>query len=157
MSELGPSSIRISPVPTFNRRNLVDVELFLAALARAKESQPDSPATADAPARGPASSADAPQNNDAATVASQSSTKTSASSAPRNYQSAIPDPVTGTVEVFDPELLLRYFETRRQDIPQPVVGVPFVLPYQAQPPLVMDSKATYNQSEGGTQSEAPSQ
>jgi hypothetical protein len=44
-----------------------------------------------------------------------------------------------------PDELLRYFEIRDRAQGTGNIGVPFVLPYQAQQPLIMDSKATYDQ------------
>jgi hypothetical protein len=48
------------------------------------------------------------------------------------------------------EMVMKYFDKRKEG-PEVKVGMPFVMPYQSEQPLIMDSRATYSQTEGGTQ------
>lgn len=53
------------------------------------------------------------------------------------------------------EIVMKYFDGSEAG-PSVKVGVPFVMPYQSEQPLIMDSRANYSQTDAGTQNGASS-
>jgi hypothetical protein len=53
------------------------------------------------------------------------------------------------------EVVMKYFDGAESG-PAVKVGVPFVMPYQSEQPLIMDSRANYSQTDAGTQNGASS-
>ncbi len=161
----GTASLRLTANNTFNRSKLVDPDAFLFAIAEEKRLAEEALALekakkeAEAEAlRQAAAQANAPE--DKAQTGGETNVANSAqpeANGPvrNNAQgtSSIPSSQASTREVFDPELLLRYFDSGRDDDANVRVGIPFVLPYQEQDPLIMDSSATYRQS--NTRQESP--
>ncbi len=164
----GPSPFRLDGRGRFDRAYAVDVTAFLAMLEKAdrqreqRENPQDEQQIADAggtppPARPQAgeylaANHAAQQEQPAQQLTTQQRVESLSASSAQRQLSAIPGaPAAGQVEMLDPELLLRYFDGRRGEDRQRVsVGVPFVMPYQSQAPLMMESGATYRQNEGGT-------
>jgi|GEM_PF-5165119 len=177
---IGPSPIRVGEIDNFDRRQIIDVEAYLDALAKAREAAElalkeklklEKEESEQQVAQDKPNAAIEPDANKPAIEKGQDKTNTISASSRVEVVNGNGEVVSATMpniprgpgsapgsDAFDPELLLRFFDNKnKQDSPAVAIKVPFVLPNQNQPPLVMDSNASYQQSEGGTESTPPKQ
>lgn len=175
LPKCGVTPLRVSTDSTFSRASLVDPDAFLLALAEEKRRKAEEALAkklAEENARnatlvaqgGNARASEAPEvtaprtdqplldrDPNRAAIGSNGSSATGLSAsiqagADGSPMRALPQE-NNNRDTFDPELLLRYFDNQETPKKELRVGVPFVLPYQQQEPLMMDSKASYQQTD----------
>jgi ribonuclease E len=150
LPHVGPPPLRLESAPKADRTRLVGLAAFNAMMearraALAENAQQEAP-DAQAPQPVAQRPADVPQQT-AAAEAPQQPARPATTTTTTISQSSVAVLSSGQDAAFDPALILPYFETRNG--PQGRgTGVQFVLPHQQpQAPLVMQSRATYGQSE----------
>jgi hypothetical protein len=150
LPEIGAGPVRFGQGVRFDRSDCVGLMAFenMMAARRALAQK-----AADAEAAQARAQADAARPRESLPVMASHTESTVATAGGVNAPSsddarAEPSSVAQSAPV-NPEVILRFFDTQK-DKSDVKVAVPFVMPYQSEPPLVMDSKAKYQQSDGGT-------
>lgn len=159
LQTLGPTPLRFGVDDSFNRHNLVRLDTILVPkLGGLKELEVEVPEEPEVLTDLPADeeTAEVPQ---ATVTPADGGTSTSAVSIPQRIvdQNVITPPTQGvvvqeTMPAIDPRLVLQFFEPSSPSGPTSAsVEVPFVMPFQSSPPLIMESEATYQQTGSSSQ------
>ena len=158
LPEVGVNPIRFGAgVSQFDRSGsigLASYEYMLAQrkarLQAEKEAQDKANGIVAAPAPVPAPVVHMPEVQHTADVSIEASSK-NIDSQPAPEQQPV-----AQVTPINPDVLLRFFDNQKDaqknkdNRANVSVGVPFVMPYQSEPPLVMDSRAKYEQTKDDT-------
>ena len=177
---LGSAPVRFTSAQEFDRANLMglrqfdermgEVSISTAAPEKAKNPADSSPIAASASPAGSAAHPTAPESETVrmGAKATVSGTTTGGTVAVSSgvVPGAAPESAAAQNVDYTPvnsEVVLRYFDKNGRPAPgntngaagaqaQVRVGMPFVMPYQNDQPLIMDSSATYRQTDDAAQS-----
>ena len=150
---VGAPSMRFNNEQKFDRANIASLAQFEKTMADARAAKEAAELARNIPAETSPDTVSltvsSGENEQASVAATNVTTGPSSTTISVGSHAQMPVAATSSAPV-GAETILQYFEPQKDD-----AGVKarmnFVMPYQTEPPLMMDSKATYKQTEGGTE------